>query len=1813
MKESNPLDFAEYISSYGPKVPSKMDEIYIGLHKEKFLDLSAEQLEKQFSISPRVEGTFSFRNDQLLSFKPSSSLQSNQNYTISLNLKDIVQQPNLLPSQTFSFICKTSPQHVQLSVKETFAKNNTWYTTLQIRLEDKEALSTIMESLLVKQDGTALDFTLNALSPYMLEAVIEGVDVDATNSSLKFTMDKKKMALSESVMLEYQLPDPSIFQFIKAYSDEGKSTFVFSKILDKTQNLNGLIQMDDQKKSPKYSIDGNRLIVFHDRKNAAELQTIHISEKLKNRKGDALGVPIHHTNDLNPIKPVLKNVGKGHILPSEGEVVFPFEAQGLHHVRLEIFKIYSNNLRQFYQQNTLSNYYGLEYVGEVVYTERLDLNDLSNQFDPSLMQAYYFNLKDFIQQEENAVYEIRLGFVPEDVIIPCANELEYDPEWSDRSIFESSYYGIAGRYDGFDWNDRDNPCKLGYYGSNKYIDRLIMASNIGIIAKKANNGDLQIVINDISSAAPIDGAEVYVFNKAQKLLLESKTDKQGFLTITDMNDAHLIQVKYKNDENWIRITNRDALSMSTFNVGGKTRKDGIDGFIYGERNIWRPGDTMYMDFILFDGQSKLPKDHPVKLSLENSQGKTVFSKRSTDHNGPIYPFTIPTKYDYITGDYLVHVQVGGNRFSKFVKIENIKPNKFSIQSTLETADLNRFKNQIYSAGQSFDYEVNWLYGAPAKNKRLEVQLSMANASTSFDQFPDYQFTDPRNEWSAPADEMIAETTTDEEGKASVKLKLDANSKPRGKVRLNFKNTAYEASGDFSTESFSSNISPYERYVGIRLPKDDYQYNRVSKGQKAEIEFASVNFDGDPTSNAKLDIQVYKMENYWWYNSYNNAFDMTNMSSHVSQHQFEESTDSRGKAAIDIVFNSRGRYYIQVCDQESGHCSGDYLYVGYAWDDEEMTDAQFEEAAQLILNPVQSSYKKGETVEILVPSYFEGQALVSLENGDKIVESFWTKVQRGNNKIRFTAQIDMFPTIYVHVSLLQQHADKANDMPIRLYGVVPVQIDDVTLLLKPSIKMPSELKPKQKFELSIEEDKNREMYYTVAIVEEGLLNLTGFKTPDPFKHFYSKPSLGVRTFDMYNEVLSSYGTEVTNLLSIGGDMENITINEDTRANRFRPVVRHLGPFYLGSGAQNTHQIELPNYIGSVRVMVVAAEGNAFGNAQKQVPVKQDLMLLATMPRSLSIGDRLDLPINIFTMKENMGQIDYGVEQDKSLVIFEQQSASTRINGIGEQMEKMFVQVGAQEGIEKLGFYAKSSKNTATQEIEIDVINPNPTIHRSDSKYLEPGQTFTWTGEAIGSETDLRGTVSSLAPINIEDQINRLSAYPYGCLEQRISAAFALLHQSDLIETEGQQQAYAKTVVQDVLSNLYRYQQLEGYGLWPGTYHRNDWLTSYIGDFLSLAKNKGYDIPKSTLNHWKSAQESRAASWSLLNQDQPNRRRYSILNQAYRLYSMALHGFDVTREMNRLKEDHVLSGNSTLFLAAAYAKLGRQDVANSLLEKLNDEDLDDAAYDNNTYSNYPRNLALQIILLDQLGKKEKVASVAKSLSDWASKNTYMSTHTAAFVLRALTIMNRYFGNSKNIQINYQQDNGTVQSLSSEGGSISIQSSFKNQTTVTITNRNEFGVYASLTRSGKERLGEEKAGTANLFIETKYLDLQGKAIDPTSLAQGTDVRVITRIRKPALPSKNYSDLALRQIFPSGWEILNDRIFNPNQSENGSLDYQDFKDNQVNSFFSLENKNEVQVEVLVKATYQGRFYHPKMICESMYEDDLYAESKGFECAVYE
>jgi uncharacterized protein YfaS (alpha-2-macroglobulin family) len=212
------------------------------------------------------------------------------------------------------------------------------------------------------------------------------------------------------------------------------------------------------------------------------------------------------------------------------------------------------------------------------------------------------------------------------------------------------------------------------------------------------------------------------------------------------------------------------------------------------------------------------------------------------------------------------------------------------------------------------------------------------------------------------------------------------------------------------------------------------------------------------------------------------------------------------------------------------------------------------AAMLPFTADREKYSPGETVTLKVPASEQGRILLTLETGSRVAKHFWYDAKAGDNLVTFKADATMAPTVYAHVSLIQPHAQTINDLPIRMYGVIPVQVEDQSSRLQAQIDMPESVRPGEYFNVSLRELGSKDCTYTLDIVDEGLLDLTRFKTPDPWEAFNAREALGVKTWDIYDFVLGAYAIELDRILAIGGDGINVKA-KPASVNRFKPTVIH----------------------------------------------------------------------------------------------------------------------------------------------------------------------------------------------------------------------------------------------------------------------------------------------------------------------------------------------------------------------------------------------------------------------------------------------------------------------------------------------------------------------------------------------------------------------------------------------------------------------------------------------------------------------------------
>ena len=447
---------------------------------------------------------------------------------------------------------------------------------------------------------------------------------------------------------------------------------------------------------------------------------------------------------------------------------------------------------------------------------------------------------------------------------------------------------------------------------------------------------------------------------------------------------------------------------------------------------------------------------------------------------------------------------------------------------------------------------------------------------------------------------------------------------------------FEKSGDFSVDQQIAAVSPYNAYfgIGVTAQQSDWGEEYLDSKRDHALRLVLLDARGRPaTGTEEATVTVYRMSSYWWWDASSAASQARYAKSALNaQYKTLRATLSNGTGQVTMRWSAGdyGYYLIRVTGARQAHSATCVVCVSssdHRGGISSVTDA----ATRLAIARDKDKYVPGDKAKITIPSSPGARALVSVESGSFVRESRWIACTDRQTSFEIPVREGMAPNVYVSVTLVQPHGNTLNDAPIRLFGVLRLPVEDAGTRLAPVVEMPESVKPESEITIRVRERNGRRMSYVLALVDEGLLGLTRFRTPDPYLYFNATEALGVRTWDLFDHVIGAYGGRIEQLFAIGGDAEQPNTGA-LRAQRFKPVVRFLGAEKLGAGKTNTHKIALPPYFGSVRVMVVASNGRAFGSAAKEVAVKKPLLVQATLPRVVSTEEEIELPVTVFALEK-----------------------------------------------------------------------------------------------------------------------------------------------------------------------------------------------------------------------------------------------------------------------------------------------------------------------------------------------------------------------------------------------------------------------------------------------------------------------------------------------------------------------------------------------------------------------------------------------------
>lgn len=1746
-------------------------------------------LDKVLKFSPRLHGEWRVASPGSLEFVPQTgALKLGCEYTCCVRLSKLTKIDTL---RDFSFTFFVAERKTQLQVTSVRVD------PADIKYMQAEGILTFSEPVeAAKVTAGLLHCDSNGQpAKVRIEPTDDPSGFRFIITQLKRNEEETRVQVSfNAEKLNFEMPEPQLilvpgiheFKLLSAERHDTAQPYLdleFSVPLSAGQELDGLITVD---RLDRVCLErsGTNVKVFYDANGLPDI-VLRISDLLRSSDGQTLDSEIEQHFKQKVIPPAVEIPLSGTILPDNRNLTLPFRAVNLAAVDVEVVKIYTDNVMMYLQENDLDNPYRLRRAGRLIHRRTVRLDD-----DPSRnlheWQNFSIDLKNLFRQERGAIYNVRIAFRQAyslynraehngELIFPLENGLTVqDAETWDENNTHIYRNGPDFNWMDYEWDERNDPLKASYYmDGNRMPEYNLVTSNLGLIVKRADGPRLWTAVSDIMTAAPLAGVRVTAYNYQLQEIGHGTTDSSGFADFNVVNKPFIVTASNGISTSYLKVTGGREKSLSNFDVRGKRNAQGIKGFVYGERGVWRPGDEVHLTLIVEDRQKALPANHPVTMEFYTPEERLYERQTLTQSTDGFYVFHIRTGEDAPTGRWNARFKVGGKTICFPVRIETIKPNRLKIDI--------RTDETLQAPGEAAcSIEAHWLTGPVAGKLPATLEMVLYSNPKPFKEFGEYTFSNPL--YTFTSEHIgLSKGVLDSTGCMIRQIELTKKEDAPGMLQANIIARVREAGGDESFAAKSVRYSPYRSYVGIHLGEKAFE---TDSGLSFPV--VCVDAEGKLQATRSLEYKICKLNWNWWRegSSYDLSRYVQSTSAEVVASGNLKAADGRAQIPFRVDYPGWGKYLVFVRDTQSGHATGGVILIDWPeWRGHAgKQDAKASSMLSFALD--KRNYEVGETATAYLPKSAGGRVLLSVENASKVISRRWVSTSADREtSCKIPVTREMAPNFFIHATLLQPHA-KSNDLPIRMYGVEGAEVIDSYSILHPEIEVADEIRPQQEFRIKVRERDRKPMTYTLAIVDEGLLDITSFRTPQPWRAMNQREALGVKTWDVYDDVIGAYSGKFTKILSVGGD--EALRRAAGKEKRFNPIVKFLGPFTL-KGGQNTHKIMLPMYVGSVRVMVVATHEATYGHADKTVTVRSPLMVLPTLPRILSCGDCVKLPVNVFCMDDGLKNAEVKVTVEGPVSVAGSTSKTLAFAALSEQLAIFdLVCDPVKCGQAKITVSADGGGYTVSETVCIDVRNPLPPIVETYAKTLRSGEEYDFTWKPF-NEGSVQFEMAVMPKIDFAEAFSFVYNYAHDCTEQLSARAMYLLYARRFLTAN--EQVQAREALPKILKTILSRQTSEGgFSYWPGS-GVNEWATSMAGEVMVEARRQGFAVADQYINRWKEYQQRMARAYRHKHEHGED------LVQAYRLYTLVKSGDEPVAAMNRLRESRSISYQALMRLAAAYAEAGKVEVARQLVMRTDNCVTADGAWQ--TFPSRLRDKAMELEAWLLAEQNDRALKLAREVAEEFSAANY-TTQEVAFVSAAMNRVAVVFGDAAT-EVVIKPQGGKAVSLREIKGLYAMAAD-PNCGGVRIWNKGNRAVYLSLTALRQPQATEQLPAIAKgLRIDIRYVDSNGKEVNPEKLMQGDEFCAEITVGKAAGEIRS---LALTYAIPSGWEIWNKRMVNDNTA--GPDDYTDIRDDRISWYFGLKTGESRTFKVRLRAAYCGRCLMPPTVCEDMYDTSCRAVS---------
>ncbi|WP_243312266.1 alpha-2-macroglobulin family protein [Fundidesulfovibrio agrisoli] len=1326
-------------------------------------------------------------------------------------------------------------------------------------------------------------------------------------------------------------------------------------------------------------------------------------------------------------------------------------------------------------------------------------------------------------------------------------------------------------------------------GGSGRRQKWLLMTDLGIAAKRGQD-DLLVWVASYKDTAPVAGARVKVVSTKNQVLFQGVTDKNGLWRTTGLSslpperEPFIVTVEKDSDYSFLHF-DRFRTDMTGFDVSGTgVPAVGYVSTIWGERNIYRPGETVNGIMAVRDPQLKTPPaGMPVKLVWSDPQGREVAVENvKTDAQG-MASFTRAIPAHFMTGSYLMEPRVGDESIGQYrFEVEDFKPDRIS--TSIEPGS----ERASPGADLAFTVESRYLFGAPAAGLAAEAQVMLMPAPFAPKGYEEYTFGDPDRSFETQVINLEP-GNLDEQGRLGFKAAIPEGLKPPAALSAVITARVSEAGGRGVAARLKMPVDAYSVYPGLKKLGE----SGLTPGQAHAFDYVVVDGLGKPAKSPKLLAEFFEDR---WQTVLRRADDgslkyETKRDSRLVERR--ELPDPGEKGQVAFTPPKVGSYRVVLTDVASGSAS----QLGLWASGEGYNPWAMENPAKLELVPSKTDYLAGETARFQVRAPFAGRLLLTVESIG-VMDSFVVDMPANTAEVSVPMKQGYSPNVYVTGVLVRKGADIRPGQAGRAFGTVSVGVAREAGRQNVTILAPELIKPKTKLTITAKADPGAVV--TLAAVDEGILQLIAQKTPDPWGELYAKRSLGVTSFDTWMMLLPEVKA-LTGKSPAGGDeMGRYLRTESPQGDK--SVAFWSGPLKADSQGRVQWTIDVPLFQGALRIMAVAVNGNRFGSSQHFTRVRSPLSILPTFPRFAQLGDGLRLPVTVRNDTDKDGSFQLALAASGAVSSTEQPRTLEIPKG-KDRTVFLAVTAGTQEGTGALALSASGNGESYEVRSEFLVRSPLPAVSRIQAGANGAGP-VEFGEEASGL---LPGSVSRdlrlgrYPVVRFSGKLESLLGYPYGCLEQSVSRSFPLLYFANLareLEPEALAKASPESLVQVGISRVYSMQLPSGgFGLWPGAQREHAWSSVYAIHFLLEASKAGFQVTGPSM--------TQALDWlaDFVKQEQPVG---LVKAQAYGLYVLARAGKPDKGMMDHLtgKLAGKLGADAKALLAAAYVATGNAKGSDRLLTGLG-QPVPAPAADDILDSPLRAQALMLAALVDAAPDNPATAQAAREVSRLLEAKGPCSTQEAGMAFMAL---GKLFA---------RQQAGEPCTAQVMAGQSSL-AAYDGVKTLTLKRIKAAGplriatgaeckpgaLFYSLDTRGIPEASTYAPFAKGLEVKREFLGRDGKPLDVARLPQGTPVVVKTSVRSTAGP---VAHVVLTQLLPSGLEVENPRLATTDklpwmESEPAQTNYADYRADRVNVFLDLPGDKWVDAYTLCRAVIPGTYALPPVQAEAMYAPELQA-----------